>query len=189
MYTNANPELDHGQPISASTPAEIVERLAAQVRRIEGLHHCGSAQPGSAQPVSTGCAAPIGCCLARACGAARSSSGSLRLPAAGRPPWRCIAARAACREERVLAVLDPARGFYPPAAAALAIDLERLLIVRPGQRRDDSWALDQLLRSPAVGAVLAWPGDWEESIFRRLQLAAETGGGLGFLLRPGSARA
>ncbi len=178
-----------GKPISASTPAEIVERLTAQVRRIEGLHHCGSAQPGSALPVSTGCAALDR--LLPGSGLRRGTLVEWLAPAAGSgtATLALIAARAACREERVLAVLDPARGFYPPAAAALAIDLERLLIVRPGERRDDSWALDQLLRSPAVGAVLAWPGDWEEAIFRRLQLAAETGGGLGFLLRPGSVRA
>ncbi len=53
-------------------------------------------------------------------------------------------------------------------------------------------ALDQALRCPAVAAVVAWPesldGKLDGRTFRRLQLAAEQGGGLGLLIRPESVR-
>jgi len=97
-------------------------------------------------------------------------------------------ARVACREGGALVVLDSAREFYPPAAARLGIDLDGLIVVRASSQADAIWALDQSLRCPAVAAVLARPRALEARTFRRLQLAAEQGGGLGLLLRPESAR-
>ena len=47
---------------------------------------------------------------------------------------------------------------------------------------------DQALRCPAVAATVAWPERLDGRTFRRLQLAAEAGGGLGLLLRPSRAR-
>jgi hypothetical protein len=49
---------------------------------------------------------------------------------------------------------------------------------------DNLWALDQALRCPGVAAALAWPEKLDGRTFRRLQLAAEQGGGLGLLVRP-----
>jgi len=49
--------------------------------------------------------------------------------------------------------------------------------------------MDQVLRSPAVAEVLAWPERIAGRTFRRWQLAVEQGGGLGLLLRPEAARA
>jgi hypothetical protein len=172
------------KPISAPTTSGVVERLTAEVRRIEGLHH-----RTSDEAVTTGCAALDR--LLPGAGLRRGTLVEWLAPGegSGAATLALIAAREACRQGGVLAVLDAARWFYPPAAAALDVDLERLLIVRPPRRGDDAWALDQLLRSRAVGAVLAWPGDWDEHVFRRLQLAAEAGEGLGFLLRPSSIRA
>ncbi len=171
------------EPISGRTTADMVQRLTAEVRRIEGLHQCLSHQT-----VSTGCAALDR--LLPGAGLRRGTLVEWLAPAAGSgaATLALIAAREACRAGGVLGVLDAERSFYPPAAAALGVDLERLLIVRPPRHGDDAWALDQLLRSRAVGAVLAWPGDWDEHTFRRLQLAAESGAGLGFLLRPSSIR-
>ena len=48
-------------------------------------------------------------------------------------------------------------------------------------------AIAQSLRCPAVGAVMGWFDNLPSLDFRRLQLAAEAGGGLGLLLRPASA--
>jgi len=98
------------------------------------------------------------------------------------------AAGAACRDGGVLAVLDCAGEFYPPAAARAGIDLESLIVMRAAERADANWALDQALRCRAVAAVLAWPGHLDGRTFRRLQLAAEEGGGLGLLIRPLKAR-
>jgi len=46
------------------------------------------------------------------------------------------------------------------------------------------WAIDQSLRCPGVSAVLADASGLDMGGSRRLQLAAEAGGGLGLLARP-----
>jgi protein ImuA len=103
-----------------------------------------------------------------------------------------LAAREACRAGGTLVVVDRTQEFYPPAAARLGIDLARLIVVHVHRPADHTWALDQALRSSAVAATLAWPdaqgGKLAGQTFRRLQLAAEEGGGLGLLVRPETAR-
>ena len=94
----------------------------------------------------------------------------------------------ACRRGGALMVLDRQGEFYPPAAARLGADLDRLIVVRAASAADDAWALDQSLRCPGVTAVLAWPERLDGRTFRRLQLAVEEGGGLGVLVRPGAVR-
>lgn len=86
-----------------------------------------------------------------------------------------------------LVIVDGRGEFYPLAGAGLGIDLSQTLVVRP-RRKDEVWALDQALRCPGVGAVLGWSGVLGDRTFRRLQLAAEAGGGMGLLVRPPSAR-
>jgi protein ImuA len=93
-------------------------------------------------------------------------------------------ARAACREGGALVVVDRRGDFYPPAAAGLGIELDRLVLIRPVRAADDAWALDQALRCLGVRAVLAWPERLANRTFRRLQLAAAAGGGVGLLVRP-----
>ena len=68
-----------------------------------------------------------------------------------------LAAREACRDGGMLAVLDRRREFCPPAAVRLGIEPEQLLVVHAESAADHDWAMDQVLRSPAVAAVLAWP--------------------------------
>src|SRR5262249_19852142 len=64
-----------------------------------------------------------------------------------------LLAKAACGERKMLVVADGQRSFYPPAAAGLGIDLQRMLILRP-LTGAVSALLVQALRCPAVGAVL-----------------------------------
>jgi hypothetical protein len=99
-----------------------------------------------------------------------------------------LAAREACREGGTLVVIDGRQTFYPPAAAAWGIDLDRLIVVRPRSARDELWAAVQSLRSPAVAAVWGMINRLDSRAFRRLQLAAQAGRTLGLLLRPPSAR-
>jgi hypothetical protein len=99
-----------------------------------------------------------------------------------------LAAREACRDGGTLVVIDRQQIFYPPAAAAWGIDLERLIVVRPRSARDELWAAVQSLRSPAVAAVWGMIDRLDSRAFRRLQLAAQAGRTLGLLLRPPSAR-
>ncbi len=95
-----------------------------------------------------------------------------------------LGAREACREGGVLVVIDRSQTFYPPAAAAWGIDLERLIVVRPSNARDELWAAVQALRSPVVAALWTNIERLDSRAFRRLQLAAEAGRTLGVLVRP-----
>ena len=110
------------------------------------------------------------------------------LGASGAATLSLLAAREACREGGVLLVVDRARTFYPPAAAAWGIDLERLIVVHPQNARDELWAAVQALRSPVVAALWASIERLDSRAFRRLQLAAEAGRTLGALVRPAGAR-
>lgn len=110
-------------------------------------------------------------------------------PGCGVDLWALQAARQAIGERLFWVVLDRQQTFHPPAAAAWGLDLKRLILIRTSQARDEQWALDQALRCAQVGAVLAWPGRLDGRTFRRLQLAAESGGSLGILVRAEQAHA
>lgn len=108
---------------------------------------------------------------------------------AGGTTWLAlVAAREACRRHGPLVVVDGQGTFYPPAAARAGIDVERLIVVRALAARDESWALDQALRTGGVGAVLCATARLGQRAMRRLQLAAEASGGVGLLVRPASVR-
>ena len=78
---------------------------------------------------------------------------------------------------------DPFHQLYPPALAAHGIPLNRLLLLRPRDLEEQTWAVAECLRCRGVGAVVAAPADLSRTEARRLQLAAEQGGGVGLLLR------
>lgn len=99
------------------------------------------------------------------------------------------AAQAVAASGRPVVVIDATGEFYPPAVAAVGLDLKQVLVVRPGNRADLWWAWDQVLRSGAVAGAWGWLDALDERTFRRLQLAAEAGRTWGFLLRPEAARA
>ena len=94
-----------------------------------------------------------------------------------------LLARQAAGRQKALVAADRSGCFYPPAAAKLGVDLRRTIVVRPSTQRDVFAALDLSLRCTAVGAVLSWCDRIPPSEFRRFQLAAEAGAGLGLLLR------
>jgi len=83
----------------------------------------------------------------------------------------------------VLVVLDNTGKFFPPAAAALGIHLSRMLVVSPQGKADFDWALDQVLRCRAVGAVWVNLLKIDNRAYRRLQLAVEQSGVFGVLVR------
>lgn len=87
-----------------------------------------------------------------------------------------------CLDERTAA----ARGLpWPPGLAARGLDPSRLLLVRAPDPRAAAWAVEEALASPAVAVVVGELARVGLDLSRRLQLAAEAGGGLGLLLRPG----
>jgi hypothetical protein len=113
-----------------------------------------------------------------------------------------LAAAPALVDDRLLFVIDGEATFYPPAAAALGIDLGRLILVRPRKKarstttvakkeasnEETLWALEQTLQSRGVAVTFCRLERMNARVFRRLQLAVERGGGVGFLIRAPSAR-
>ncbi len=112
-------------------------------------------------------------------------------------------AREAALDGGALVVVDFEGHFYPPAAAAIGINLGNLIVLRPAGPCDESdtrdlepddflWAIDQSLRCSAVAAVWSKLPDFEDSQsgqrwLRRFQLSAESSGCLGLFVRPLSA--
>lgn len=164
-------------------PDKVLETLRQRLARLEKLY-----SRNTHTVISTGCAEldrflpsggfPCGGLVEFLC--LDDGSGAMGLA--------LLAASQACQHGKPLVIIDRAGQFYPPAAAQMGIPPQRLLIVQPRSQADEHWAIDQALRCPGVGAVLARPGKIDDRSFRRLQLAAEHGAGLGLLIRPSSAR-
>ena len=165
--------------IQGQSRSQLVRTLQEQITGIELAR-----QPGGETPVASGCEALDRLLPGR--GFRRGtlvewlSSGN----GSGAQTLALGTAREACREGGALVVLDQAREFYPPAAVRLGIELDRMIVVQAANQADNAWALDQALRCLGVVAVLAWPEKLDGRTFRRLQLAAEQGRGLGLLVRP-----
>ena len=89
--------------------------------------------------------------------------------------------------------MDGPRELYPPAAPALGVDLQRLLIVRPKAPGQLVWTAVQLLRSGAFACVvLDLTHTGRQAALaegRKLQDAAQKGGTLLLLLTPPEAPA
>lgn len=74
--------------------------------------------------------------------------------ASGRTSLALRAVASAHRELRLCAWVDGPRELYPPAAASLGVDLERLLVVQPRAFAQRVWATVQLARSGAFTCVV-----------------------------------
>lgn len=66
---------------------------------------------------------------------------------------------AAASQGGLVAVVDLAGEFYPPAAALCGLSLDRLVVVRPPDRRGAGEAVSLLLNSAGFDAIL-WPLEW-----------------------------
>lgn len=99
------------------------------------------------------------------------------------------------QDEWVLVQASP-QPLFAPAWAAAGVELSRLIVVEaaPGNSRlagsDTLWATEQILRAGSVSAALFWlPRQTSSAQLRRLQVAAEAGGTLAFLLQDEARRA
>ncbi|WP_431282484.1 ImuA family protein [Humitalea sp. 24SJ18S-53] len=81
---------------------------------------------------------------------------------------------------------------WPPGLARFGLLPAKLILLRAERWSDALWAMEEALGCPAVAGALLAP-DWHAdpaaaaldlTASRRLQLAAEAGGGIGLLLRP-----
>jgi len=91
------------------------------------------------------------------------------------------------RAGRYIAWIAPPYLPYAPALAQRGLPLDRVLLIKTRTLQESLWATEQALRCPAIGATLSWPAYIADKNVRRLQLAAESGGSLGFLYRPAEA--
>ncbi len=93
------------------------------------------------------------------------------------------------RAQRWLIWAAPPHIPYAPALRNVGVDLSRLLVIRvpkdaASYRREVLWTLEQALRFELCGAALGWLNETPVTALRRLQLAAEAGGGWAVLYRP-----
>jgi protein ImuA len=73
---------------------------------------------------------------------------------------------------------------WPPGLARFGLSPAELVLVRAPRAADGLWAMEESLRCPGVAAALLVTTEVDLTAARRLQLAAESGGGIGLLLRP-----
>ncbi len=79
--------------------------------------------------------------------------------------------------------LYAAGGLHGPGLAAFGIDARRLVLIDGADDTQVLWAMEEGLRSGTLAAVAGEVGNLTLAASRRLQLAAEAGGGLGLLVR------
>ncbi|QSQ25810.1 recombinase RecA [Pyxidicoccus parkwayensis] len=185
MRAAVEQRVEVGAERSAGSSGSVVEQLRERIRQLQaaprrylavlrtGMEAVDALLPAGGFPLGQ---------AVELCGEAASGRTSLALSAVA----------AAHKEERLCAWVDGPRELYPPAAAALGVDLERLLIVRPQAPEQRVWAAVQLARSGAFACVVL---DLTRGIgstgrtsrvalaeARKLADAAERGGGLLLLL-------
>lgn len=178
-------------PSSSSAQQALVAQLAREVQRIEVAGRPSAATVGgrASTVFSTGCGIMDGCLPSGGYDSGTVVEYLQTSSASGATSLALTAAREALvATERFCVLVDWRQQFYPPAAAALGVDLRRVIIVRPHTLAERLWAIDQALRSPAVVAVIAEVEHLDDRAARRLQLAAECGGGIGLLVRGEAAR-
>jgi protein ImuA len=88
---------------------------------------------------------------------------------------------------RAAIFVDLKRQIYPPALAASGFDLAKMIVVHPSTEQETLWACEESLRCKAVALVWARIERLTGLAFRRLQLAVEESGGIGFLVRSAAA--
>jgi len=84
---------------------------------------------------------------------------------------------------RSLLWIAPEPDAYPPGLLRFGLSPSALILVRATRPADALWAAEEALRCTAVAAALVLGPNPDLTAARRLQLAAETGGGMGLLLR------
>lgn len=90
------------------------------------------------------------------------------------------------RQKKRIVWIAPPYLPYAPALIRAGLDLQYVMVV-DAQPGNVSWAMERLSSTRSCGMVLAWPTRLSEVEARRLQLAAETGDGIGVVLRAGDA--
>jgi protein ImuA len=103
---------------------------------------------------------------------------------APRFPGLLLARAAAAAGGGAAVFCDPRRELHPTAIAMAGVDLRRVILLRPRNAGQEISALAECLRCKGVSATLCLLDRLSDIEARRLQLAAEAGGGVGIFLRP-----
>ena len=166
-------------PAQTMPPVNQPALLAALRARVSRMEHAGrAAHDAAAIPVCAGIGlarAAVHEVLAEEPGCGAAFAAVLMARSGGTVLW--------------IAAGGDALTAWPPGLARFGLLPENLVLLRADGWPDALWAMEETLRCPAVtGAVLApdWQADTvlDLTASRRLQLAAEAGGGIGLLLRP-----
>lgn len=163
--------------------SEIVSDLAARIRRIEraGLRAVPVLDHDAPAPTPTSL-------LSLLLPDVTSLRGRLvewlcDVKGSGMTSLAVLASQPAINHE-LWVIVDGQQTLHAPGLVPLSLDLGRVVLVRPNRFSDVLWSVEQALRTRGVGAVVCEVDQLSPAAFRRLQLAAETGGTLGVLLRP-----
>ncbi len=79
--------------------------------------------------------------------------------------------------------INPPYTPYAPALARERVNLDQVVVIHTDNASDALWTLENCLRSPVTGLVMAWPDKMASRDVRRLQLAAEAGSNVCVLFR------
>jgi hypothetical protein len=177
----------HQRQQRAGMPGGRGRVLSTGLAELDALLPDGGFAPGSmiellGADVGAGCLS-LTLWLARAAAMPDSASSYLFHGDAPVPLHADASARAHAAVHRPVILLDVSSDFYPPAGVHMGLHPDRLVVVQPAHVRDALWAAEQSLRCPAVGAVVAPLEGLTDGQARRLQLAAEQGGGLALVLK------
>jgi len=92
--------------------------------------------------------------------------------------------REVTQQKRWVIWISPPYQPYAPALLQAGVDLNYVIVVDAKTScKDAIWSMEKALQTPACAMVLAWTNWMPNGLVRRLQLAAEKGGGMAFLFR------
>jgi protein ImuA len=163
------------EPIQ-NTPKPTIVELRNQLRKWE--RHFPQAQTAC---ISTGCDA-LDALFPRH-GIQQGSLVEWVGDASGAETLSLLVGRRFCTTERPAVLVDFQQQIYPVALSALGFDLSKLVIVHPNSERETLWACEEVLRCKAIAVLWAKIEHLSNIAFRRLQLAVEESGVVGFLVR------
>ena len=104
--------------------------------------------------------------------------------------WRLLgpALKLVTAQERQIVAVAPPRHPYLPGLQQAGLDERRFVWIQAEHPAERLWVTEQLIKSNACGAVIAWLPQVRHEQLRRLQVCAQSCDGLVFLCRPESAR-
>jgi protein ImuA len=104
--------------------------------------------------------------------------------------WRLIgpAIRRVVANDGQVVVIGPPKHPHLPGLAHEGLDQRHLVWIQAEAPAERLWATEQLIKSNAAGAIIAWLPQARQEQIRRLQISAQACDGLVFLFRPESAQ-